>query len=137
MIINLFKTYQINLPQSMSIVISLTVAQPLTKVRIIPLFETLSKIMSNFGYFERICCVKRYGKKFKKEHVYEIYKQYISPKLNLRPATRDEKRVVTLFFNNLAEINQTENIIKCLEDKKEEIINTILKDIDKKKLNKK
>ena len=35
------------------------------EIRIVPLFEKLSKIMSNFGYFESICCVKRYGKKFK------------------------------------------------------------------------
>lgn len=71
-------------------------------------------------------------KSFPKELILEIHRQILTPQLGLPKMTRDERRQKDIYFQNYAFMK--EKMLKCLEQNKERILNTILKDIGKKNM---
>lgn len=72
-------------------------------------------------------------KSFPKELIFEIHKKILSPQLGLPKMTRDERRQKDYYFQNYAFMK--EKMLECLENNKQFILNTILKDIEKKVCN--
>lgn len=75
-------------------------------------------------------------KVFKKGLVISIHNLVVVPLLNskypeFRPVSRDEGRDIRLYFLHYAKYK--DELLKCLEENKKLILDTILKDLDKKK----
>lgn len=70
-------------------------------------------------------------KKFQKKYILEIHRKILAPQLGLRKMTRDEMRQKDNYFLHFSCVK--DQILVCLENNKDVIFKTILKDIKKKK----
>lgn len=85
----------------------------------------------------RLYSIFTFKKVFKKQYTIRIVNEIVVPNLSpmfpgIKKVTREEEREIGLYFVHYARYKN--EILKCLEDNKKQIMDTILIDLDKKKL---